>query len=65
MSSIILSPDQDKHDDEIIEFITQSDIQIGILPKRGNASVKSMLKVYKISEIYEQHMQSECAHQKV
>ena len=65
MSSIVLSPDQDKHEDEIIEFITQSDIQIGILPKRGNASVKSMLKVYKISEIYEQHMQSESAHQKV
>jgi hypothetical protein len=61
----MLSPDQDKHDDEIIQFITQSDIQIGILPKRGNASVKSMLKVYKISDIYEQHMQSESAHQKV
>ena len=29
-------------------FIEKSDICLGILPKRGNASVKSMLKVYKL-----------------
>ena len=56
MRSIQLSSDEDKHDSEIVEFITESDVQIGILPKRGNASVKSMLKVYKIPDIYEQHM---------
>ena len=33
-------------------FIEKSDICLGILPKRGNASVKSMLKVYKMEDHY-------------
>jgi hypothetical protein len=45
--------------DKISEFITNSDICIGILPKRGNASVKSMLKVYKLEDHYESHMKDQ------
>ncbi len=29
------------------EFVRESDVQLGILTKRGNASVKSMAKVYR------------------
>ncbi len=37
---------------KINKFIEESDICLGILTKRGNASVKSMLKVYKLENIY-------------
>lgn len=41
---------------QIEKFVTESDICLGILTKRGNASVKSMLKVYKLESEYNNHM---------
>lgn len=41
----------------IEKFVYESDICFGILTKRGNASVKSMLKVYKLESEYEAHIQ--------
>ena len=41
---------------QVLDFIVKSDICIGLLPKRGNASVKSMLKAYKMEEMYAKHM---------
>lgn len=38
----------------VAEFIVKSDVCLGFLPKKGNASIKSMLKVYKIEELYSQ-----------
>ena len=37
---------------KIEEFIFESDICFGILTKRGNASIKSMIKVYKLEDEY-------------
>lgn len=45
-------------EDQVKDFVLKSDICIGLLPKRGNASVKSMLKAYKMEELYEKHMNS-------
>ena len=39
----------------LAKFILQSDICLGLLPKKGNASVKSMLKVYKLEHHYDNH----------
>jgi hypothetical protein len=41
---------------QIADFVLKSDICIGLLPKRGNASVKSMLKAYKMEDHYNKHM---------
>lgn len=41
-----------------MKFIAQSDICLGFLPKKGNASVKSMLKVYGLESHYANHMGS-------
>lgn len=41
---------------EIKEFIVKSDICLGFLPKKGNASVKSMLKVLKLEDHYTSHL---------
>jgi len=41
---------------QVQDFICSSDIQLGFLPKKGNASVKSMLKVYKLEDQYSSHM---------
>lgn len=50
-------PSVDINDQEkLSEFIVKSDICFGILTKRGNASVKSMLKAYKLEESYADHM---------
>jgi hypothetical protein len=38
---------------KILSFIKYSDIHFGILTKRGNASIKSMLKVYKLDEEFQ------------
>lgn len=48
------SPAEDK--ERVAKFILESDICLGILPKKGNASVKSMLKVYKLEHHYSRHM---------
>lgn len=45
-----------KDADSVNKFIFESDICLGILTKRGNASVKSMLKVYKIEKDYENYL---------
>mmetsp|Transcript_33206 Transcript_33206/g.50896 ORF Transcript_33206/g.50896 Transcript_33206/m.50896 type:complete len:232 (-) Transcript_33206:1720-2415(-) len=37
--------------DQVKDFIIKSDICIGLLAKKGHASVKSMLKVYKIEHL--------------
>lgn len=37
---------------KVIKFIEESDLCMGILTKRGNASIKSMVKVYKFEEEY-------------
>lgn len=42
--------------EEIYDFIYKSDVCLGILTKRGNASVKSMLKVYKLEKQYSDHI---------
>lgn len=42
--------------DDIKSFIFKSDVCIGFLPKKGNASVKSMLKVYKMEDNYANHI---------
>ena len=39
--------DNNEFESEAKDFILKSDICLGILPKKGNASVKSMLKCYK------------------
>lgn len=41
---------------EIKNFIVNSDICLGFLPKKGNASVKSMLKVYNLTDHYSSHL---------
>lgn len=38
---------------EVEKFIFESDICLGVLTKRGNASIKSMLKVYKLDKEYQ------------
>lgn len=43
--------------EEVKDFVVNSDICLGFLPKKGNASVKSMLKVYKLEDCYTNHMQ--------
>jgi hypothetical protein len=40
----------------VADFVVKSDICIGLLPKRGNASVKSMLKAYKLEHCYDNHI---------
>ena len=40
----------------VSDFVINSDLCIGFLPKRGNASVKSMLKAYKLEDMYDNHM---------
>lgn len=47
---------EDTSPEVIRKFIEDSDVCLGFLPKKGNASVKSMLKVYKLEEHYAQHM---------
>lgn len=42
--------------DKVSKFVYESDLCLGILTKRGNASVKSMLKVYKLENEYEAHI---------
>ena len=42
-----------------MEFIVESDVCLAFLPKKGNASVKSMLKVYKLEEHYDMHKSEE------
>ena len=42
----------------IADFVVKSDICIGLLPKRGNASVKSMLKAYKLEHRYDDHIKA-------
>jgi hypothetical protein len=37
---------------KIEQYIIDSDVCLGILTKRGNASIKSMLKVYKMDKEY-------------
>jgi hypothetical protein len=44
--------DRNDFEKDVIDFILNSDICLGILPKKGNASVKSMLKCYKQEESY-------------
>ena len=46
-------------ENEAKDFILKSDICLGILPKKGNASVKSMLKCYKQEDYYSQHMNTQ------
>jgi hypothetical protein len=41
---------------QVEKFVYESDICLGILTKRGNASVKSMLKVYKLENEYDAHI---------
>lgn len=41
---------------KVEQFIYQSDVCLGILTKRGNASIKSMLKVYKMENDYNEFL---------
>lgn len=43
-----IDPEDLKSESSILKFIEESDICLGILAKRGNASIKSMLKVYRL-----------------
>ena len=43
-------------EDQVTKFIVESDICLGILPKKGNASIRSMLKVYKLEDYYDRHL---------
>jgi len=49
-------------EDQINQFVLKSDICIGFLPKKGNASVKSMLKAYHLEDHYDKHMSSSSSH---
>jgi hypothetical protein len=49
-------------EEQIHEFVLKSDICIGLLPKKGNASVKSMLKAYHLEDHYDKHMSSSSSH---
>jgi len=42
--------------EEVRDFIEKSDVCLGFLPKKGNASVKSMLKAYKLEDHYSSHL---------
>lgn len=55
-SDSLLRSIEDCSDEKVQQFIAESDICLGFLPKKGNASVKSMLKVYKLEEHYSTHM---------
>ena len=48
--------DSNEFEKEATDFILNSDVCLGILPKKGNASVKSMLKCYKQEDFYNQHI---------
>jgi len=42
-----IEPEDLRSESRILKFIEESDVCLGILTKRGNASIKSMLKVYR------------------
>lgn len=51
-----ISPEDLKSEEKILDFIRESDVCLGLLTKRGNASIKSMIKVYKLdSDILGKH----------
>ncbi len=52
-------PEDLKSEEKLAQFIVQSDICLGILTKRGNASIKSMLKVYRIESEYASYMKNQ------
>ena len=52
----------EKIEEQINKFVLKSDICIGFLPKKGNASVKSMLKAYHLEDHYDKHMRSSSSH---
>jgi len=52
----------DNMEEQINEFVQKSDICIGLLPKKGNASVKSMLKAYHLEGHYDKHMSASSSH---
>ena len=43
----------------VARFIRESDIQLGILAKRGNASIKSMVKVYRLETLYNESIKTQ------
>lgn len=47
---------KDQLKEQVRQFVIESDICLGILPKKGNASIRSMLKVYKQEDIYDRYM---------
>lgn len=58
-TSLLESISQDQLDDRstIARFIEESDVCLGILTKRGNASIKSMVKVYKMEAQYTESLE--------
>ena len=47
-----ISPEDVNDMSKVSQFIYESDVCLGLLTKRGNASIKSMAKVYKVDGEY-------------
>lgn len=54
-----IDPQDLESDEQIARFIYESDVCLGILTKRGNASIKSMLKAYRMEPDYAEYMKTQ------
>jgi hypothetical protein len=54
-----INPDDLNSQTKLADYIVNSDICLGVLTKRGNASIKSMLKVYKLEQMYPEYIKSQ------
>ena len=60
-----IDPEDLKDEENVLRYIQDSDICLGLLTKRGNASIKSMTKVYRFDSDYEQSMKTQSSSQSI